>query len=378
MSRTTGPATVGCRIVRGPLVSTTSPSSLPRPRRRALGWAAPGIAVLVALAGCSSTATPSPGASASTSSTGASGSSASAAATSVAPAGPLGSAADLAVLGGITVTGATGTEPTVTLATKPVTVSATSRTVLVPGTGPTASEGTSVQAHFSIFKGSDGSSLNSTYPDGKPESIEVVKGQLLPGLYAALQGAQAGHRILAVIPPAEAFGTDGRPDLGVSGTENLIWVIDVKGVSSRLAKAQGTPVAPVAGLPTVTFDDTTGPTITIPAGAPAPAASVNQLLIDGDGAAITAGQQVTVHYTGVLWKDGSVFDSSWPRKSPLSFTVGAGKVIKAWDQGFVGTKVGSRVMLVVAPADGYGTAGSPPKISGTDTLVFVVDILGAS
>lgn len=354
-------------------------SSVPsRSRSRVLGWAAPGVAVLVALAGCSSTATPSPTASTTGSPAGTSTTAPGSATPSAAPAGPLGSAADLAVLGGITVTGAAGTEPTVALATKPVAVTATSRTVLGTGSGMTASEGATVKAHFSIFKGSDGTSLNSTYPDGKPETIEVVKGQLLPGLYAALQGAQPGHRILAVIPPVDAFGTAGRPDLGVSGTENLIWIIDVQGVSTRLTKAQGTAVAPVAGLPTVTFDDTAGPTIMIPAGAAAPATSVNQALIEGDGPVITAGQTVTVHYTGVLWKDGSVFDSSWPKKSPLSFAVGAGKVIKAWDQGFVGQKVGSRVMLVVAPADGYGAAGSPPKISGTDTLVFVVDILAAS
>jgi peptidylprolyl isomerase len=74
----------------------------------------------------------------------------------------------------------------------------------------------------------------------------------------------------------------------------------------------------------------------------------------------------------------SVSPTTTTKGSPFSFQVGAGRVISAWDKGFVGKKVGSRVLLVVPPADGYGTAGSPPKISGTDTLVFVVDLLAAN
>ena len=73
-----------------------------------------------------------------------------------------------------------------------------------------------------------------------------------------------------------------------------------------------------------------------------------------------------------------VFDSS--ANSPQGYfetVIGQKQVIKAWDDQLVGKPVGSRVLLVVPPADGYGAAGSPPKIKGTDTLVFVVDILAA-
>ena len=87
---------------------------------------------------------------------------------------------------------------------------------------------------------------------------------------------------------------------------------------------------------------------------------------------------MVVQYTGVIWRTGKVFDSSWSRSEPFAFNVGAGQVIKGWDDGLVGQKVGSRVMLVIPPADGYGTAGaSEAGIKGTDTLVFVIDILGA-
>ncbi len=110
-----------------------------------------------------------------------------------------------------------------------------------------------------------------------------------------------------------------------------------------------------------------------------PTKTVVQPLIEGTGAKVAKGQTVRVAYTGALYKDGSVFDSSAsrPEQPYFEFPVGQGQVIKGWDNGLQGQKVGSRVLLVIPPADGYGAAGSPPKISGSDTLVFVVDILAA-
>ena len=92
---------------------------------------------------------------------------------------------------------------------------------------------------------------------------------------------------------------------------------------------------------------------------------------------VEAGQTVTVQYTGVIWDTGKKFDSSWDRGQPIDFGIGTQQVIAGWDEGLVGQTVGSQVLLVVPPDKGYGTAGSPPKITGTDTLVFVVDILDA-
>ena len=85
-----------------------------------------------------------------------------------------------------------------------------------------------------------------------------------------------------------------------------------------------------------------------------------------------------MQYTGVIWRTKKVFDSSWSRKQPYTTEIGVGQVIKGWDTGLVGQTVGSRVLLVIPPADGYGSAGSSAAgIKGTDTLVFVVDIIAA-
>ena len=95
---------------------------------------------------------------------------------------------------------------------------------------------------------------------------------------------------------------------------------------------------------------------------------------------MTKGQTVVTQYVGEIWRTSKVFDSSWSRGEPFGFTIGAtpSQVITGWDKGLIGQTVGSRVMLVVPPGDGYGKTGSSQAgIKGTDTLVFVVDILGA-
>lgn len=99
-------------------------------------------------------------------------------------------------------------------------------------------------------------------------------------------------------------------------------------------------------------------------------------LVEGTGAAVQSGQTVDVNYVGVTYADGKEFDSSWSRSEPFSFQVGAGNVIKGWDQGLLGAKVGSRVQLDI-PADlAYGKKPSGGQPAGT--LRFVVDVLAAS
>lgn len=295
-----------------------------------------------------------------------------------ASASALGGAGDQAVLDGITVTGGpTGAAPTVTLASAPVSVSTTTRRILTPGTGALSTPDSVVKSELTLVLGKDGKLLDTTYGQGGPQSFALSDTTTIKGLIAGLTGVQNGSRVLLVIPPGDAFGSSGRTDLGVSGTDNLVLVADVTAVTTPLKRAEGTEVPPAAGLPTVTFDAAAGPTITVPAGATPPADTVVQPLIAGTGAAVASGQSVLVHYTGVLWKDGSVFDSSWTRGAPASFPVGRGQVVKGWDTALVGATVGSRLLVLVPPKDGYGDAGRPPTISGTDTMVFVIDVLGA-
>jgi peptidylprolyl isomerase len=97
----------------------------------------------------------------------------------------------------------------------------------------------------------------------------------------------------------------------------------------------------------------------------------------GKGAEATAGKRVKVHYTGTL-EDGSKFDSSLDRNDPFVFTLGRGQVIKGWDQGIAGMKVGGKRRLEIEPALGYGARGFPPVIPPNAKLIFEVELLEVS
>ncbi len=122
------------------------------------------------------------------------------------------------------------------------------------------------------------------------------------------------------------------------------------------------------------------PTITLPK-TPAPKTLQKKDLVVGTGATAAAGDEVQVNYVGELYANGKVFDSSWkdtPGKAFGPFQLGAGAVIKGWDEGLVGMKVGGRRELIIPPVLAYGKSGSGSTIPPNSTLIFVVDLLAVS
>jgi len=99
----------------------------------------------------------------------------------------------------------------------------------------------------------------------------------------------------------------------------------------------------------------------------------------GSGAEAKAGTEIEVHYTGWLYNDGvqgAKFDSSKDRNQPFNFFLGAGQVIRGWDEGFAGMKVGGVRKLVIPPEMGYGARGAGGVIPPNATLLFEVELLG--
>ncbi|WP_424214595.1 FKBP-type peptidyl-prolyl cis-trans isomerase [Streptomyces sp. BI20] len=133
------------------------------------------------------------------------------------------------------------------------------------------------------------------------------------------------------------------------------------------------------GLPAVTAGAKFGEKPTLAAGKGDPPKELKvEVLSEGKGPALKKGDVAQVNYLGQVWDGKEPFDQSYDRGTPFDVNLGAGAVIKGWDQGLEGQKVGSRVELVIPPELGYGAQGSPPKIPANATLVFVVDIVKAT
>ena len=124
------------------------------------------------------------------------------------------------------------------------------------------------------------------------------------------------------------------------------------------------------------FDpNTTKPEIDFP-GDVSPTELVIEDITQGDGAEAKTGDTISAHYVGVAHSTGEEFDASWTRGTPLAFRLGVGQVIKGWDDGIVGMKVGGRRKLTI-PADlAYGDRGAGAAIKPGETLIFVVDLVG--
>jgi peptidylprolyl isomerase len=116
------------------------------------------------------------------------------------------------------------------------------------------------------------------------------------------------------------------------------------------------------------------PKVTVPDGEP-PKELEEIEVVEGDGTEAKSGDEVTVQYVGVDYKNGKEFDSSWSRSEPFTFTLGAGQVIPGWEKGVEGMKAGGRRELIIPPELAYGETGSPPTIGPNETLVFVIDLL---
>ena len=209
---------------------------------------------------------------------------------------------------------------------------------------------------------------------------QVLSGKLLPGLTTALEGKKMGSRVLAVLPPKYGYGASGNSQVGITGSDTLVFVVDMIKEYAGTASASGTQVSGGGGtLPSVSAKTGSAPAVKIPTSNP-PGKLVVKTLIKGSGPPVAKGQEVVTQYVGLNWRTRTVFDSSWSRGAPFGFEIGAtpAQIIPGWDTGLVGVPVGSRVMLVIPPKDGYGSAGqSSAGIKGTDTLVFVVDVLDA-
>ncbi len=283
-----------------------------------------------------------------------------------------------ATLSSITVEGEQGKAPEVTFDGR-LDATLTETETLIEGDGEDVAEGDTVEAHWWIGNGFTEKETQSTY-EGEPQSVELGD-EVLPFLNDTMVGHKVGDRVVALMPSDTAFGEGGGARFNIGNRDAAVIVVDIMGRKDTIAPLdgpQGEEKTPASWAPTLIEKDgvITGLDFT---NAHEPTGKlIATTLVKGDGAVVKKGQTLTVDYLGQVYDADAPFDESYSTE-PAEFPIGTGSVITGWDERLVGRTVGSRVILEIPPADGYGEEGNEAAgIKGTDTLFFVVDILGAS
>ncbi|MBE1530593.1 FKBP-type peptidyl-prolyl cis-trans isomerase [Actinomadura algeriensis] len=288
----------------------------------------------------------------------------------------------------VSVTGAFGKAPKVEIPTEVAPPESLQSSTPIVGEGNKVAKGDTAFLQFVYYKWSPkddpedskvkstNEKAESTYESGAGVTPIKIGDSPVKGLDESLVGKTVGSRVVVEIPPEKGFGEQGQ-QLGITDKDSLLFVADIQASVPANAVPKGTEKkVSDKGLPTVE-DKGAGkaPEVKMPDGDP-PKELKAVTLVEGTGPALAKGDKAIMNYQGQLWRDGKVFDSSWETGQMQAFPIGEGATIPGFDKGLTGVKVGSRVMLVLPPKEGYGEQGnSQAGIKGDDTLVFVVDVL---
>ena len=264
-------------------------------------------------------------------------------------------------------------KPTVSFV-NPISADSIQSRVVFEGEGNVFTGRNLIEFEFAGYNGGNGQLLQETAFDGQNPAPGFFGPDSIPNFCSALVGAKEGSRVVAIFPPKDAHDGRGVESLGVGPNDSFVFIFDLSRV--YLEKAAGSAVAPEAGMPAVVTTPEGIPGVTIPK-TDAPAELRIAQLVKGSGDTVESGDNVTMHYSGFLWANGTKFDSSWDRGTPAQFQVVEGQLIEGFLSAVVGQPVGTRVVVVIPPSLGYGDQGSA-TIPANSTLVFVIDILGTS
>lgn len=249
----------------------------------------------------------------------------------------------------ITVTGEFGSVPVVTFEA-PLELSESTIEVLIEGDGRELQPDGPVLLSLTAYGGDDGTIL-AERGAGTPRNLLLTPEDVGEDLFGVLSGTTEGSRLLMVQPV-----DDGGPDM------MLVVVIDV-----LRTRAHGEAVDPPEGVPVPGEAESGAPTASMPEGLAEPTELVIVPLIRGEGTQVLPGQEAVVQYTAWTWDEGDVYDSTW-EDGAIPATIVIDEAFPGLRDGLVDQRVGSRVMLLVPPAQSIGT----------DAVVIVVDILSTT
>lgn len=257
----------------------------------------------------------------------------------------------------VTVTGEVGQPSTVSFDT-PLEIDEKQVSVVEAGDGDKVTAGDFVTYALSAFDPETGEEIATAgYEPGEMFPSQISADSILG---QTLGCNPTGTRVVAAFPKTDESAAE-------------IYVLDLLSVVPT--SAWGEAQEPVAGMPEVTLADDGAPTITVPEGE-LPTETTLATLKESDGYEVQSGDAVLIQYSGVRWSNGESFDSTWA-KGGVPYAQQTTKFVTGFQKALDGHTVGSQVLVVIPPAEGYGEG----EINTTDlkgeTLIFVVDILGA-
>lgn len=259
-------------------------------------------------------------------------------------------------------------------------VESTEVTTVVEGDGEEIEEGDVVTTYLYVGNGGTEEQVYNDYDTGAAQSLPYDEAQVGPVFTALMEGQTFGSRVVAVTTADELFGgqAEGNP-LGLPVDDPVLVVADLveeQAVSPEPSSREPEDADP-AEQPTV-VEEGGDPVALDFSGVEEPELDqpVQVLVLEeGDGPEVTAQDTLTVDYLGSVYDADEPFDGSYSRGEPLVSPLSG--LIPGWTIGLEGVPVGSRVLLQIPPALGYGTQGSPPAIPGNATLWFLIDIIEA-
>ena len=223
------------------------------------------------------------------------------------------------------------------------------------GTGAVAKSGQDVTVHYTgwLYKdGEKGAKFDSSKDRNDPFQFELDGGMVIAGWDEGVQGMKIGGKRTLIIPPQLGYGARGAGGV-IPPNATLLFEVELLGLAGGDEEISLDLKTTESGLQ---YQDT----------------------VEGSGDEARAGQRVTVHYTGWLYKNGTrgkKFDSSKDRRDPFRFRLAGGEVIKGWDEGVQGMKIGGTRMLVIPSELAYGARGAGGVIPPNATLLFEVELL---
>jgi peptidylprolyl isomerase len=330
------------------------------------------VAAVISLSACSSSSR--------SSSAGSSPSSDQPSPTSSAPTVGAPTTADAPVVGktGIKVTGAFNTKPTVTFPAGPAPKRLVEQT-LVAGSGTPVASGDTVITNYlgeiwPTKAGSQPKVFDSSFSRGAPTGFVIGTGAVIPGFDKTLVGKRLDTRMLLSIPPADGYGSSGNSQAGISGTDTLVFVVDLLADYKPNASAPGTADSelPATGWPKITNTPGREPQVTSVAGVKAPTSPTSKLLVKGSGARIDPSKTLVLQLVQTDIATGKQTQSSWGNQPQL---ISAQNVLAA-ATALNGQSIGARAMALVPATPAQPATATAAAQPAAPAQILIIDVVG--